>query len=314
MQVSFCLSNIDTSMLMSILDEIILLVLVFVALLCCHKRYQSNMAKKTKSDACAPCMSYQQGPRSTQRKKRCLDDASPSSYASDAFARVSDSSEACLSLQVPHAQKIQSDSTCNLRRCAGMERYGSSKMPALKDMGPQLERVLKKLSPDDAAVLKACLDSKDKRIGGTCSPSSPIPEKRSFQIQVSSLRDNLQRLATFESSRVIMVKKINKLGFNSNRVLQHFFSKFGKVEEVLMTHGIDKRTNPDRPKYRPAAVGFMVVESSEVAAAILQSPEYNILGIDVTVGRFENMSPKDTTTEHSDVKKGDESEDDIEST
>jgi hypothetical protein len=291
------------------LDEVSLLVLIFLGLAWCHKQHQWKEAKKTKLEACSQCKPGRQSQRSTQDKNHCNDNAklSTDGNASDDAARVSNSSDTASPAQDPH--NVKPESKGNLEQRAGMERLGTNSAPTLKAMGPQLERVLQKLSADDAAVLKACLYSKDKNLRGMSVQPSPTSTKTPRKIQVSSLRDNLQRLATFESSRVLMVKKINKLGFNSNRVLQQFFSKFGKVEEVLMTHSIDKRSGADKPRYRPAGIGFMVVESSDVAAAILQRPEYSILGVDVIVDKFEHVCPKDAPTEHSDINEDSDQED-----
>jgi hypothetical protein len=62
------------------------------------------------------------------------------------------------------------------------------------------------------------------------------------------------------------VRKINRLGFESAKILEDYFSKYGQVTQVLVSHSHAKSRNL---RFRPSGLGFLVMENTEAAEAIL---------------------------------------------
>merc|ERR550514_2002515 len=106
-----------------------------------------------------------------------------------------------------------------------------------------------------------------------------------------SLRHDLEMLRERNPERVIIVRKIKKLGFESPALLTEYFLQYGEVAEVLVAHSHVKPT-PKRPngRVRPAALGFVVMGSEEAAQSALQAGVVQaICGAAVELGPFESF-------------------------
>lgn len=89
-----------------------------------------------------------------------------------------------------------------------------------------------------------------------------------------SLRGNLEALHAVEAKRIIITRKINRLGFESAQIIQNHFSQYGNVEQVLVSHSRAKSGNIH---FRPASLGFLVMSTKEAAQAILaDGPEFRV--------------------------------------
>jgi hypothetical protein len=122
------------------------------------------------------------------------------------------------------------------------------------------------------------------------NPSLPLTDE-------SSLRSNLQKMAQYDDKLIFMVRKINKLGLSSPRFLRDYFEQFGAIQEVFVTHAIDKQKDPSLPekqRIRPAGIGFVVMKKAEDVTAILQrdEAEHTLRGVRVFVTKYEYRAPK----------------------
>lgn len=131
-----------------------------------------------------------------------------------------------------------------------------------------------------------------------------------------TMREHLQELRSVDHRRVIRVRKIHVLGFQSPGILKAYFEHYGPVESVLVAHshvrscylpsGVKKREVTTR--LRPAHLGFVVMQSVEAAAAALADPLCGaVAGAVISVERFEKRSDDDEEHE------AEESEDDADS-
>jgi len=103
----------------------------------------------------------------------------------------------------------------------------------------------------------------------------------------SSLRTNLRDLAEIESGRVLMVRKINRLGMESATTLETYFAKFG-VERVMVSHSRSKSTY-GQTRLRPATLGHIVFCSVDAAQAVLDAgAEHVVDGIAIGVCAFQS--------------------------
>jgi hypothetical protein len=110
----------------------------------------------------------------------------------------------------------------------------------------------------------------------------------------NTLRSNLRKMAEIDAERVFMVRKINKLGLGSAQLLKAHFSQFGVVENVFVTHSLDKRKGDQdgphsKPSVRPAGIGFVVMEKEEnVRAAFHTGLEHTVYGVSVRLSVYEH--------------------------
>jgi hypothetical protein len=73
-----------------------------------------------------------------------------------------------------------------------------------------------------------------------------------------------------DCKRIVTVRKCHKLGFKSHIYLRQYFSKFGKVERVVLLPMRAKPKNSmDGRGNRPSSMGFVVMESQEMVDSII---------------------------------------------
>jgi hypothetical protein len=107
---------------------------------------------------------------------------------------------------------------------------------------------------------------------GSASQSIPKAPASGFN---KSLRANLETLQSMDCNCIVQVRKINRLGFESARALEEHFSKYGKVDRVLVSHCYAKARNL---RFRPSGLGFVVMSCGEQVQAILaDGPEHRII-------------------------------------
>lgn len=104
-----------------------------------------------------------------------------------------------------------------------------------------------------------------------------------------SLRQDLELLrASGEPERVIIVRKIKKLGFESPAFLTEYFGQYGEVSQVLVAHSHVKPT-AKRPngRVRPAALGFVVMANAAAAEGALNHGATHVVsGVAIEVSPF----------------------------
>jgi hypothetical protein len=108
---------------------------------------------------------------------------------------------------------------------------------------------------------------------------------------------HLRSLINVDSGRVLIVRKINRLGFASQAVLLEHFSWYGVVERVLVAHSrvkstsaADKGASPFSSRLRPSGLGFVVMSRVKDAQAILaHGSEQPVKDIMVRVQQFQRQ-------------------------
>ncbi len=109
-----------------------------------------------------------------------------------------------------------------------------------------------------------------------------------------SLNGILSLLKYVDSQSVIMVRRVNRLGFNGSTIIRNFFEqRFGRVSRVFMLPLRSRKKNVNLP----SKTGFVVMESRSSCAAILERNEYYIQspGVTIAVGRFTHRAAILTT-------------------
>jgi len=190
-----------------------------------------------------------------------------------------------------------------------------------------LKEAISKLAPADIATVKSLLDSKIRddtpigtapkvQLGGgrgqrlfTPFGKKPPFAQRSDLAHMKAGRDHLHdsineapgdSLRSFlydlaqvdDNPRVLSVRRINRLGFDSPKFLQAYFAKFGTVERVMVAHTTVKAKTPSgQNKARPAPLGFVVMsKAEEVQAALKLGEAHTLEGVEITVQSFQSHS------------------------
>lgn len=113
------------------------------------------------------------------------------------------------------------------------------------------------------------------------------------QANGETLRAHLRSLIKVECSRVLIVRKINRLGFGSPELLKDYYSWYGEVERVLVAHSrVQVASSSNRghnsSRVRPSGLGFIVMKKTEDAQAILaEGPTQEVYGAEIRVQQFE---------------------------
>lgn len=117
----------------------------------------------------------------------------------------------------------------------------------------------------------------------------------------SSLRSYLNYLKQIDSGRILLVRKINHLGFDSAAVLTSHYTAYGSVEHVFVPRSRSvARSQSNRPfvRKRPSGIGFVVMGECQAVDAILQDGEaQSVGGVTVYLQRFRRQSFPDEVEE-----------------
>jgi len=113
-----------------------------------------------------------------------------------------------------------------------------------------------------------------------------------------TLRSHLAQLQHEDSDRILIARRINKLGFRSREVLQQYFSQFPNCEvcRVLVAHSKAKPFSDSRSRVRtrPGGLGLILMRNAESVKQILAlGPQQRIAGHEIYVQRFEKPNLED---------------------
>jgi len=107
-----------------------------------------------------------------------------------------------------------------------------------------------------------------------------------------SLRSHLKDLASIPNEKVLMLRRINRLGLESHAPLQEHFSQFGTVERVMVAPTRAKaKPGQTKARVRAAPLGFLVMSTVEGAQAALKlGAEHIVQGECIGVHQFSSHS------------------------
>jgi hypothetical protein len=98
-----------------------------------------------------------------------------------------------------------------------------------------------------------------------------------------SLNTILSLLKHVDPAEVLMVRRVNRLGFNGKSLVRKHFEQFGKVLRVFMLPLRSRKKNVTLP----SKTGFIVMADAACCEVILRNEEHTILpGLSVSVGPF----------------------------
>jgi hypothetical protein len=107
-----------------------------------------------------------------------------------------------------------------------------------------------------------------------------------------SLSTYLRDLALLDNAKVLMLRRVNRLGANSHVALQEYFSQFGTIERVMVAPTRSKaRPGQSKVNARSSPTGFVVMSKPEEATAALQvGGEHIVNGECIAVRPFQSHS------------------------
>jgi hypothetical protein len=115
-----------------------------------------------------------------------------------------------------------------------------------------------------------------------------------------SMKDQLEALRDVDPGTIFIARRINKLGFASADILRSYFSSYGEVKDVLVSHsrvkafkgaGRKLRGSGDHQRLRAAGLGFVVMNSAVDTARILsEGPAHNVGGVPLQLQPFQRHS------------------------
>jgi hypothetical protein len=119
--------------------------------------------------------------------------------------------------------------------------------------------------------------------------SKPYRRRRMKRHAVLLIATQLSELQSEDPDKVIIVRKINRLGFESADILTEHFSQFGHVNKVLLSNAHNKMSDASHQvRLRPSGIGFLVFDTPEAAARVLAEGQTQIInGVEVVVRAFE---------------------------
>ena len=104
-----------------------------------------------------------------------------------------------------------------------------------------------------------------------------------FESDSLSLNTILSLLKHVDPSAVMMVRRVNRLGFNGKGLVKRYFEQFGKVLRVFMLPLRSRKKNVTLP----SKTGFVVMASAKCCEAIMRYEEHTIVpGVSISVGPF----------------------------
>lgn len=111
--------------------------------------------------------------------------------------------------------------------------------------------------------------------------------------QVQTLSTSLQLLSKENPDVLIIVRRINKLGFKAARKLKQYFQQFGTVTRVLVAHSTCRQQGGEsqvNARRRPSSLGFIHMTSADAVRQVLAlGSEQEVDGALIRVQKFERQ-------------------------
>jgi len=132
--------------------------------------------------------------------------------------------------------------------------------------------------------------------GGCIQPAQAVQsqtkecrKRHTKRRSVLLIASQLNELQSENPDKIVIVRKINRLGFDSADILKKHFGQFGDVDQVRLSNAHNKEPgNSYQVRLRPSGIAFVVFANSESAAQVLAEGETRMInGVEVWVRGFE---------------------------
>lgn len=163
------------------------------------------------------------------------------------------------------------------------------------------ERQLRKLPADDTSASRSRHSSDPSARQTQCADESDAADPRA-----DTMKAQLQALQHESPCCVFITRRINKLGFSSADQLREYFSRYGFVKNVFVSHSRVKSMRHFRNRripsvhwrVRAAALGFVVMDSAEATSDVFRDgPDHLVGGVFIKVQPFHQRSSREHEAE-----------------
>jgi hypothetical protein len=123
-------------------------------------------------------------------------------------------------------------------------------------------------------------------------------QKRHCVLLIASQLNELQHE---DPETILIVRRIQRLGFESASILHEHYERYGPVAKVLLSNPHEKKAGASfRVRLRPSGIGYVQFETAEAAARALADGETHVVaGVEVNVRAFERRESFSSTQDAS---------------
>lgn len=154
--------------------------------------------------------------------------------------------------------------------------------------------------PSDRERLLSSMTTSEEEADPLAPTNSETPMRKESGVpdlenNGETLRMHLQCLQEEDPKNVLILRKINKLGFESPELLETYFSEYGEVKRVLVAHCRVKPSNRRaRSRVRPAGLGFVIMASAADVDAVLCLGEQQLVSnVPIQVQSYQQRGKQD---------------------
>lgn len=102
-----------------------------------------------------------------------------------------------------------------------------------------------------------------------------------------TLRTHLEELRDEDAECILIVRRINRLGFQSSDLLSEYFEKFGGAGRILVAHlRVKPSSRRPTPRIRPAGLGFVVMKSGEDVLRVMKESTHQIGDVVIAIEQY----------------------------
>jgi hypothetical protein len=112
------------------------------------------------------------------------------------------------------------------------------------------------------------------------------------------IASQLNQLQDEDPRQILIVRRINRLGFESASILEEHYARYGPVAKVLLSNPHEKKAGANFPmRLRPSGIGYVLFETAEGAArALAEGETHTVAGVEISVRAFERRESFSSTT------------------
>jgi len=121
-------------------------------------------------------------------------------------------------------------------------------------------------------------------------------DSRNKRHNVLLIATHLNELQQEDPAKILIVRKINRLGFDSAEKLKEHFERFGPVEKVRLSNAHAKQPGNFRSRVRPSGIAFLLFQDAQDATRALAAGASQVIAnAEVFVRGFERRQDGDET-------------------
>jgi hypothetical protein len=116
--------------------------------------------------------------------------------------------------------------------------------------------------------------------------------KRMCLLRIAS---HLNELEKEDPNKILILRRINRLGFKSGEILKEHYERYGEVRKVLLSNAHTRNDDtPYQVRLRPSGIGYVLFERAEDAErALLEGEKQVVAGVEIFARAFQGKQPSE---------------------